>query len=233
MNEYKKFSYYYDEAVSNMNYRLWVDFLKPYLKPEDRILDLACGSGTLAILLKMNGYQVEGLDLSSEIIEIAKEKAKINHLDIPFYIEDMTNFSLNKTYDVITCFFDSVNFLKTKEQIDLLFKNVKRHLKPNGLFILDVFSKKMLHEYWYNKYVEKNPTYQLCWKTTKVGIRTLKHRIKIKEGNLKLKETYYEYYHKIKSLNSDEFKLLKNVSDNGYESSVFVNDRVFIVLQTL
>ncbi|MDE5566149.1 MAG: hypothetical protein K2I77_04095, partial [Anaeroplasmataceae bacterium] len=91
----------------------------------------------------------------------------------------------------------------------------------------------MLHESWYNKYVEKNPTYPLCWKTTRVGLRTVKHCIKIKEGDLKLKEVYYEYYHKIKSLNSNEFKLLKIAGDNDNDLVTSINERKLLVLQAL
>ena len=116
MNAYKTFAYYYDEVYQDLDYKLWLDFIEPYLSVSSSILDVACGTGTLAILLKLKGYDVEGLDLSDSIIEIAKEKSKINHLSIPFYVADMTNFKLEKTYDMVTCFFDSFNINDIKKQ---------------------------------------------------------------------------------------------------------------------
>lgn len=232
MNEYKKFSYYFDEAVSSLDYSLWLDFIEPFLKPTDSILDLACGSGTLLMMLKLKGYDCEGLDLSSEIISIANEKAKINHLNIPYYVMDMTDFDLNKQYDVITCFFDSVNFLKTQKDLDNLFKCVKKHLKPNGLFIFDVFSKTMFKEYTYNELNEDHYTFKINWVTKKQDSKTLKHIVTINEGDVTLTEEYYEYFHKLKSLNPSGFKLVKIVGDFN-DDLMEEDERILIVLQSI
>ncbi|MDE6585024.1 MAG: class I SAM-dependent methyltransferase, partial [Anaeroplasmataceae bacterium] len=195
MNAYQRFAYYYDDVYEELDYTLWLDFIQPYLNPSSSILDLACGSGTLAILLKLKNYSVEGLDLSESIIEIAKEKAKMNHLHIPFHVGDMTNFNLEKTYDMITCFFDSVNFLKNKEEVQNLLSSVYKHLNPDGLFIFDLFSKTLLEEYKKSIFKKKYPTHSLKWKTKKLDSTTLKHTIFIQEGNLKLEENYFEYYY--------------------------------------
>ena len=99
MNDYKNFGYYFDDIMSQIDYKDWPDFTLEYVKKNDRILDLACGSGTLAMLLNTNGYTVDGLDLSMSMINIAKEKAKMNHNNINFYVDDMTSFNLDKSLD--------------------------------------------------------------------------------------------------------------------------------------
>lgn len=232
MNEYKKFSYYFDEVVSSLDYDLWLEFIEPYLKDGDTILDLACGSGTLLTMLKLKGYDCEGLDLSSDIIDIANEKAKINHLRIPYYVEDMTDFNLNKQYDMITCFFDSVNFLKTKEDIDNMFTCVKKHLKKDGLFIFDIFSETMFKEYDNNLIEEDYHTFKIKWLTKKINSTTLKHDITITEGDVVFNESYYEYYHKLKSLNLDGFKLVKLCGD--FNDDLMADDeRILVVLQAI
>lgn len=232
MNEYKKFSYYFDEVVSSLDYDLWLEFIEPYLKDGDTILDLACGSGTLLTMLKLKGYDCEGLDLSSDIIDIANEKAKINHLRIPYYVEDMTDFNLNKQYDMITCFFDSVNFLKTKEDIDNMFTCVKKHLKKGGLFIFDIFSETMFKEYDNNLIEEDYHTFKIKWLTKKVNSTTLKHDITITEGDVVFNESYYEYYHKLKSLNLDGFKLVKLCGDFN-DDLMAEDERILVVLQAI
>lgn len=232
MNEYKKFSYYFDEVVSSLDYDLWLEFIEPYLKDGDTILDLACGSGTLLTMLKLKGYDCEGLDLSSDIIDIANEKAKINHLRIPYYVEDMTDFNLNKQYDMITCFFDSVNFLKTKEDIDNMFTCVKKHLKKGGLFIFDIFSETMFKEYDNNLIEEDYHTFKIKWLTKKINSTTLKHDITITEGDVVFNESYYEYYHKLKSLNLDGFKLVKLCGDFN-DDLMAEDERILVVLQAI
>ena len=232
MNEYKKISYYFDEVVSSLDYDLWLEFIEPYLKNGDTILDLACGSGTLLTMLKLKGYDCEGLDLSSDIIDIANEKAKINHLRIPYYVEDMTDFNLNKQYDMITCFFDSVNFLKTKEDIDNMFTCVKKHLKKGGLFIFDIFSETMFKEYDNNLIEEDYHTFKIKWLTKKVNSTTLKHDITITEGDVVFNESYYEYYHKLKSLNLDGFKLVKLCGDFN-DDLMAEDERILVVLQAI
>ncbi len=212
-NAYKKFGYYYDEIMANMDYDLWLEFIEPYLKKGDKILDLACGSGTFATMLKLSGYEVSGLDLSESIIEIANEKRKINHLDIPFYVMDMTSFRLDEKFDVITCFFDSVNFLKDKKQIANLFDSVYKHLNNGGYFIFDVFSNEMFKEYENNEMHEDYETFYIDWITKKTSPNTLKHSISIKELDDVFSETYYEYYYDIKDLQSKKFKIIKIAGD--------------------
>ncbi|MDE5715519.1 MAG: class I SAM-dependent methyltransferase [Anaeroplasmataceae bacterium] len=232
MNQYKKFAYYYDEVMSSLDYNLWLEFVEPYLKPNFKILDLACGTGTLLTMLKLKGFSVVGLDLSSEIIEIAKEKAKINHLNIPFYVADMTDFSLNETFDLITCFFDSVNFLKDESQIQKLFSSALKHLNKNGLFIIDVFSKALFQEYE-NSFIEEDYTlFQINWTTKKINSTTLKHDITIWEGDAKYNESYYEYFHKIKSLKHKGFKLLR-ISGDFKDSLEDDDERILLVFQAL
>ena len=232
MNEYKKFSYYFDEVVSSLNYDLWLEFIEPYLKPTDIVLDLACGSGTLLTMLKLQGYNCEGLDLSSEIIDIANEKSKINHLNIPYYVMDMTNFELNKQYDMITCFFDSVNFLKTKQDLDNMFSCVRKHLKKGGLFIFDIFSKTMFEEYDNNVLEEDYHTFKIKWLTKKVIPTTLKHNITITEGDVVFNESYYEYFHEIKSLNLGGFKLVKICGDFN-DDYMEEDERILIILEAI
>ena len=232
MNAYKKFGYYYDEVMSQLNYDLWLEFIEEYLKPNDTVLDLACGTATLCTMLILKGYKAEGLDLSESILEIAKEKMKINHLDFPLYHSDMTNFRLNKKYDMITCFFDSVNFLKDIKDVKKLFDCAASHLKDNGYFIIDIFSKELLREYSNNSIIQDNITFKLDWTTKKTSPTSLKHTIKIIEGDDEFVENYYEYFYDIKDLNHKKFKLIKISGDfnDDYQDE---DERILLVYQKI
>jgi len=229
-NAYKKFAYYYDEIMQEMNYDLWVEFVEPYLKKDDKILDLACGTGTFATMLKLKGYDVSASDLSEEIIEIANEKRKINRLDINFYVADMTNFRVDEKQDVITCFFDSVNFLKDKNEVKKLFNCVYSSLKENGYFIFDIFSKEMLKEYTENELNEDYETFKIHWKTSLIKPDTLKHNIEITEDDESIKESYYEYYYDIKDVLDNRFDVIK-ISGDFNDDLEDEDERILIVLK--
>ena len=213
MNAYKKFSYYYDEVVEKLDYSMWLDFIIPYLHYNDKVLDLACGTGTLCMMLKLKEFRVEGLDLSEEIIEIAKEKAKVNHLQIPYHVMDMTNFKLDKKFNCITCFFDSINFLKSKEDIKKLLDCVYNHLEDNGYFICDIFSKTLFDEYENNLLEEDYDFFKIKWITRQVDDKTLLHDIVVKEADKELHEYYNEYLYSIEDLTHDGLKLIDKCGD--------------------
>jgi len=230
MNEYKKFGYYYDEVMSKLNYDLWLEFIEPYLKPNDKILDLACGTATLVTMLKLKGYDAEGLDLSETILEIAKEKQKVNHLNFNLYHEDMTNFNIDKKYDMITCFFDSINFLNNKSKIKQMFNTIKIHLNPKGYFICDIFSKALLKEYENNDLDEDYVTFKIKWTTKKTNPTTIKHTIKIIEDDEEIVETYNEYYYDIKDLLNNDFNLIKMAGDFN-DDLMPEDERILLVFQ--
>lgn len=229
MNAYKKFGYFYDEVMAGMNYELWMEFIEPYIKKSSKVLDLACGSGTLCILMSLLGYNVEGLDLSESILEIAKEKTKINHQTINYYQDDMTSFNLNKKYDVITCFFDSINFLSSKQEIMKMLDTVAKHLITGGYFIFDVFSKEMLTEYENNIIDENYSNFKINWETTRIN-QELTHTIKITEDDETITEQYKEYYYDYLGIISPEFKRIKVVGDFNDDLQP-EDERILVVLQ--
>jgi len=229
-NSYKRFAYFYDEVTQELEYDLWLEFVEPYLKNGDTILDLACGTGTFATMLKLKGFNSEGLDLSDEIIEIANEKKKINHLDIPFYVMDMTTFNLNKKYDVITCFFDSVNFLDNKSKITKMFNQVYKHLNDGGYFIFDIASRVLFDEYSQNEIHKDYSTFFIDWITKKTSLNTLKHEITIKELDDVFEENYYEYYYDLKDVLDKRFTVIKIAGD--FNDDLDINDeRILVVLK--
>lgn len=230
-NAYKKFGYYYDEIMAQLNYDYWLEFTLPYLKKGDTVLDLACGTGTLCNMLTLKGFSADGLDLSETIIEIANEKKKVNRMNINYYIADMTNFKLDKKYDCITCFFDSINFIKEKKDVLKMLDCVSKHLKDNGYFLCDIFSKEMLKEYEENLMVEDYETFKIHWETKKIDSRTLKHNITIEEDKGdSFNETYYEYYHEIKDLSCKKLKLIKVVGDFN-DDLQDEDERILLVFQ--
>lgn len=135
---------YYDLFNKGKYYSNEIDFLERVFKkfsksPVKNILDLGCGTGLHTKELINRGYEVVGLDLSKEMIEIAKKR----NPEAKFYVGDMSNFDLVKNeekFDSIICMFSSLGYLTENSQIESFFKSCKVHLKENGLFILDVWN---------------------------------------------------------------------------------------------
>jgi len=96
------------------------------------LLDVACGTGRHMERLSKH-YQVEGLDLNPQLLEIARTRLP----DVPLHVGDMTNFELGRCFDVITLLFSSIAYVKTVENLARTLQCLARHLNPGGLVILE------------------------------------------------------------------------------------------------
>lgn len=96
------------------------------------LLEVACGTG-LHISTLREHYMIEGLDLDSKMLAIARETFP----DIPFHHADMVDFDLSERFDAITCLFSSIGYVKTKERLNRAIQNMARHLMPGGVLIVE------------------------------------------------------------------------------------------------
>ena len=96
------------------------------------LLEVACGTGLHASIFRKY-YLVEGLDLDPEMLAVARHK----YADIPFHQADITDFSLNKQFDVITCLFSSIGYVKTKDRLEQAIQNMANHLIPGGVLMVE------------------------------------------------------------------------------------------------
>lgn len=138
---YNYFAGVYDK-FQDMDYEKYTEYIcnifdKYNLKPE-LVLDLGCGTGNVTIPLAKRGYDMIGVDLSFEMLDIAKDKSREENLDILFLNQDMTEFELYGTVDVIVSALDSVNYIVEEDGIISMFKNVENYLNPGGIFIFDI-----------------------------------------------------------------------------------------------
>jgi ubiquinone/menaquinone biosynthesis C-methylase UbiE len=96
------------------------------------LLEAACGTGMHASHLSEH-YQVEGLDLDPEILAVARQ----NYPDISFHQADMVDFDLKRQFDVITCLFSSIGYVKTTARLNQAIQTMTRHLVAGGLLLLE------------------------------------------------------------------------------------------------
>lgn len=145
--EYSKLADIYDTLMEDVNYEFWADFidaiiLEHHSNPQ-KILELACGTGSVSLLLDELGYyKVMATDKSPQMIAKAKEKNKSWHYDVDFRVMDFLDIQLDQTFDVVFCVFDSVNYMHTPDQVHRFLGEVKKVLAPNGLLIFDFTTPK-------------------------------------------------------------------------------------------
>jgi len=138
------------DCFSNQNLKRDSKFIIQSLKltKKDKCLELQCAHGRLTLELKTKGYDVDGLDFSSHMIDLAKELAKNKKLNINFFIENLNNFKLPQKYTKIFLFFPDWTDLNFEK----VLLNISQIIKKGGLFLYD---HDNLFRIW--DYLEKNP----------------------------------------------------------------------------
>jgi SAM-dependent methyltransferase len=144
MSVFKKYASYYDSLYQNKDYEKECDFLsvifKKYsAKPVHSILDVGCGTGTHDLVLDNRGYTVTGIDLSPEMVDIAKGKIKDKKTQLDFFQGDARNFNLNKKFDTVVSMFAVLSYQAKNEDIISSFKCARQHLDKGSLFIFDIW----------------------------------------------------------------------------------------------
>lgn len=103
------------------------------LNPAARtLLDAACGTGRHLEYLREH-YDVQGLDISEPLLEVAQKRCP----GVPFHHEDMKDFHLGGTFDVITCLFSSIGFAGSVENLNRTISRFATHLNPGGVLIVE------------------------------------------------------------------------------------------------
>ena len=104
-----------------------------------RILEAACGTGRLLIPYKKQGYQIDGLDNSADMLEICKEKASQSEIEIELFNFPMESFQILNRYKTILVPFHSFSIISDLENAMKALSNFYDHLEENGQLIVSLF----------------------------------------------------------------------------------------------
>lgn len=132
--QYDSLAPFYDSVIgkNNSSQKFLLDTSKKYLNKNSKVLELGCGTAENLLAFNKN-YNISGIDISGEMIKIAKKKIPNGS----FFKADITNFNLDEKFDLIFCVYDTINHLPDFKSWIKLFKNVRQHLNTNGIFIFD------------------------------------------------------------------------------------------------
>ena len=139
---YQEFARVYDEFMETIPYTTWADYIEQVWHRFDEkpnlVLDMACGTGGLAVELSLRGYDMIGTDLSEDMLEEAREKAAAARQSILLVHQDMRDLELFGTVDAMICTCDSLNYILDPEDVLKVFTRASLYLEPGSLFVFDV-----------------------------------------------------------------------------------------------
>lgn len=143
MEVFKDYAYYYNSFYKDKDYKaeaIQVDsLLRKYGKNITSIINFGCGTGKHDIELSKIGYQCTGIDMSSLMIDIARENVKDNNIDIDFSVADIRTFIPHKQYDAVISLFHVMSYQNSNDDILSAFKSARKALNKDGFFLFDVW----------------------------------------------------------------------------------------------
>ena len=170
MSRYDGLAGSYDAMMTDASYRKRADWLERLFRkssiPVQSVLDLACGTGTIACLLAERGYQVIATDASEEMLTQAMMKAAELEENVPVFLcQTMPKLRLLEPVDAVVSTIDSLNYLTRERDIRETFRRVYRWLKPGGQFVFDVNTPYKLRRMDRQMYMDETEDTFCVWRT--------------------------------------------------------------------
>jgi SAM-dependent methyltransferase len=145
---FKDYAPHYDLLYRDKDYFGEAQFVRRLLerflgKPVEQtsLLDLACGTGRHACELALMGFEVEGSDISPDMVAVARESASRRPLQISFHNESFQSCDrIGRTYDSVIAMFSAINYLTTYQDLTRSLKNIRSLLKEGGVFCFDFWN---------------------------------------------------------------------------------------------
>ncbi|MEO0206416.1 MAG: class I SAM-dependent methyltransferase [candidate division WOR-3 bacterium] len=224
---FTKIAPYYDRLMSFVNYRSWVSYIERIILmhkiKEKVILDIACGTGVCLEMWFEKGYRVIGLDASEAMLEICRgrfSEVSFKNGEVQLIQGDLRNFFLNAQVPVVTCLYDSLNYLLGEDELLSCFNAVYTNLTRKGIFVFDMNTIHALQDEWGNQIFERRdgPIHSI-WDNTfdsTTHVSTLKLTINVYEDS---KVVTFKEIHQEKAYALDVIKKISN--DAGFDITLY------------
>ena len=148
MDAYHNLAVSYDRLTNDVDYEATVDFYSEILRREGlrprTAVDLACGTGSVTVLLARMGLQVTGVDMSEEMLTVASQKAQEQEIPARFVCQRLEELALPRGVDMAVCALDSLDYITEPEACREAIRRVYKALNPGGIFIFDVNTPEKL-----------------------------------------------------------------------------------------
>lgn len=148
MNAYHALAFSYDRLTGDVDYEATVEFYMQILQKEGlrprTAADLACGTGSVTLLLAQKGMQTVGVDMSEEMLTVASQKAQSLTKPPLFVCQRLEKLHLPRAVDLAVCALDSLDYITDPNDCKKAIKRVYKALNPGGCFIFDVNTPEKL-----------------------------------------------------------------------------------------
>ena len=148
MNAYHNLATSYDRLTNDVDYESIVAFYHEILKQEAVLpksaADLACGTGSVALILARMGYRVIGVDMSEEMLTVALQRAVEQAVMPQFVCQKLQRLRLPRAVDMAVCALDGLDYILDPEDCKEAIRRVYKSLNPGGIFIFDVNTPEKL-----------------------------------------------------------------------------------------
>ncbi len=148
MNAYHALASSYDRLTSDVDYEKIVAFYHEILQQEGvtprTVIDLACGTGSVALLMAQRGYEVVGVDMSEEMLTVAAQRAaELPRMPV-FIRQKLQQLRLPRGVDMAVCALDGLDYILDPADCQEAIRRIYRALNPGGIFIFDVNTPEKL-----------------------------------------------------------------------------------------
>ena len=238
---YAELAEIYDRIMSHVDYNDWANYISSIFKKFDikvnDILEIACGTGNLSVILHGRGYNVTSTDLSLNMLQCARNKFIENKMPLKLLVSDMSSLPIKANYDAVICLYDSVNYLLEPELLLKAFSGVADSLKKGGIYIFDICTIKNSRLFFSNHVISEDFG-DISYERTCLyyhADRIQENSFNITKGSESIYEKHLQKIYKISEIKniipSGEFKLLGVFDDMSFNDGSEDSERVHFVLK--
>jgi len=210
MASYSDFAYIYDHFMhADVNYEQIADYIENlfdrYGISPDLVCDLACGTGNVTIPMAKRGYNMTGVDLSEDMLNVAREKSE--GLDILYLNQNLADIDLYGTMGAFLCMIDGINYVLTPKSLLTLFTRLKTcFMDPDAVLIFDISSRhKLQNIIGDNTFIHSEENVFYSWQNHYIKDKNLSDMllnffVKDKNGYERFEERHLQRAYSVKEL---------------------------------
>ena len=242
MSAYGPLASFYDQLTEDVDYRGLYAYLMWHFNSGGvtlrRVLDMACGTGSLSMQFAARGVETLGMDLSEEMLGRAREKAENAKGPAPEYsLADMCDFSVPEPVDGLVCMLDSFNYLTDPADGIRALVCFYEALAPGGMLIFDIRPRRQLMAFDGQIFMDETDDVCCIWRTEfdeSENICFYGMDLFIREGDLwkRSREEHYEYGYRLRWLKMEMekigFRQIRFYGDRTMAPPTERDERVFI-----
>lgn len=238
---YSRLARIYDYVMRHVDYVHWADYVESvferhHLSPV-HLLDLACGTGSLAIELRKRAYDLSGADASAAMLAVAADKIRAAGYEIPLYHRDFLNLEGLPRFDTVLCLYDSLNYLMALEEVHAALRGMHGLVVPGGTLVFDVCTENNSVRYFRDmtdrdrgdgfRYIRRS--------TFQSGVQYNRFEITFEDSGARYTEEHRQRIYPLgdiqEAIAASPFSLLGAYDGFGFQRASEQSDRVHFVLK--